>query len=66
MESYLDLRKQCTRIIDTCSSLSESTILGPILLSLYINDLPMICPEAHIQMYADDAVIYVHAKTREQ
>ena len=28
------------------------------------NDLPSVCPEAHIQMYADDTVLYVHGLTK--
>ncbi len=34
--------------------------------SLYINDLPTVCPEVQVQMYADDTVVYTHAKTKEQ
>ena len=40
--------------------------MGPLLFSLYINDLPTVCSEAEIQMYADDTVIYVHATTKQQ
>jgi len=39
---------------------------GSFLFNLYIHDLPLICPDVHIQMYADDTVVYTHAKTREQ
>ena len=30
---------------------------------MYINDLPQSCPGVNCQMYADDTVIYVSAKT---
>ncbi len=40
----------------------QGTILGPILFSIYINDLPEICPDASLQMYADDTVIYVSGR----
>lgn len=73
MESYLNLRKQCTRINDACSpfldcniGVPQGSILGPILFSLYINDLPTVCPEVQVQMYADDTVVYTYAKTKEQ
>ncbi len=33
---------------------------------MYLNDLPDVCPDVHIQMYADDTVIYVHDKTKEK
>lgn len=43
----------------------QGSILGPILFSLHINDLHLICPEVQIQMYAEDTVLYSHAKTKE-
>ena len=43
----------------------QGSILGPLLFSLYINDLPNVCPELNVQMYADDAVIFVHGKNTE-
>ena len=43
----------------------QGSILGPLLFSLYINDLPNVCPELNVQMYADDAVIFVHGKHTE-
>ncbi|KAI4876242.1 hypothetical protein NFI96_013779 [Prochilodus magdalenae] len=33
---------------------------------LYVNDLPSVCSSANIQMYADDTVLYVHAKNKQQ
>ena len=30
-----------------------------------INDLPQQCHDAELQMYADDTVVYTHAKTAE-
>lgn len=41
----------------------QGSILGPLLFCLYINELPNICTEAECQLYADDTVIYVPAKT---
>lgn len=72
-KSYLENRKHCTRFKSTMSSfvdcsvgVPQGSILGPLLFSVYINDLPAICPEVHVQMYADDAVIYVHAKLSQE
>ena len=51
--------------INSSFSYTENT-LGPILFSLYVNDLPSVCTECEVQMYADDTIIYVHAKTKAQ
>ncbi|KAK0138886.1 RNA-directed DNA polymerase from mobile element jockey [Merluccius polli] len=39
-----------------------SSVLGPILFSLYINDLPYACQDCEVIMYADDTVIFVKGK----
>ena len=39
------------------------TILGPVLFSLYVNELPEVCPEVGLQMYADDTVVYVSGES---
>ena len=44
----------------------QGSILGTLLFSLYINDLPIVCPSVHIQMYADDTVLHVHEKNNKK
>ncbi len=43
----------------------QGSILGPLLFSKYINDLPQQCEGIQVQMYADDTVIFTHARTTE-
>ena len=71
--SYLSNRKQSVRIGSTQSpyltcniGVPQGSILGPIFFGLYINDLPLVCPSVNIQMYADDTVLYVHGKNKQQ
>jgi len=73
IESYLSNRSQSVRIRDYHSppltmstGVPQGSILGPLLFSLYINDLPSVCPDDYIQMYADDTVIYTHGKNIKQ
>ena len=73
MSSYLSDRVQCVRVSGETSpplrnelGVPQGSILGPVLFSLYINDLPSVCTGIEVQMYADDTVIYVHAKTKAQ
>ncbi len=33
---------------------------------MYINDLPMVCQQCNIKMYADDTVIFTHGKNAEE
>ena len=42
----------------------QSSVLGPLLFSVYVNDLPLACPEVETQMYADDTVILAHGRDR--
>uniref|UniRef100_A0A8C7CP59 Reverse transcriptase domain-containing protein n=1 Tax=Oncorhynchus kisutch TaxID=8019 RepID=A0A8C7CP59_ONCKI len=73
MKSYLEGRTQCVRVSNELSptrsydvGVPQGSILGPLLFSLYINDLPSVCTGSEVQMYADDTVIYVHAKSKQQ
>ena len=37
----------------------QGLVLGQIMLNMYINDLPSVCPSVNVQMYADDTVLHV-------
>lgn len=73
MKSYLSNRVQAVQISDSLSSyltcsvgVPLGSILGPILFSLYVNDLPNVCSNVKILLYADDTVLYTHAKTKQE
>lgn len=40
------------------TAVPQTSVLGSLPFSLYINDLPELCLGADFQMYADDTVIY--------
>lgn len=70
LKSYLEGRQQCVRVNGAKSSthtngmgVPQGSVLGPLLFTMYINDLPSCCPDVICQMYADDTVIYVSTKT---
>lgn len=72
IQSYLNDRQQCVAVdnkkspLRPCSmGVPQGSILGPLLFTLYINDLPTVC-KSKIIMYADDTVLYAHGKTAEE
>ena len=69
LQSYLANRFQSVRIKDKISPLRscnmgvpQGSILGPLLFSTYINDLPTVCDDVETLRYADDTVIFTHGK----
>ncbi len=73
IESYLLGRTQYVSIqnyksapLSISTGVPQGSILGPLLFTLYINDLPSVYPNTNIQMYADDTVIYIHGSSVSQ
>lgn len=69
MSSYLSNRSQTVIVgnnrsnsLDVSRGVPQGSILGPLLFSIYINDLPDIPTTCNIQMYADDVQLYASAK----
>ena len=59
------VNNQLSPALELYTGVPQGSILGPLLFSLYINDLPSACPDVETQLYADDTVMYVHARTKQ-
>ena len=71
--SYMSNRKLTVKYQNVASDLNDvnlgvpqGSVLGPLLFSLYINDLPKYVNEGNITMYADDTAISICASTPEE
>ena len=68
-ESYLNGRLQFTYVNGTCSStesvlcgVPQGSVLGPLLFTIYINDLPNICfngSTQRLKLFADDSNLFI-------
>lgn len=70
--SYLSHRSQVTMIdnqrstvLGVLNGVPQGSVLGPLLFSIYINDLPNIPVTCNIHMYADDVQLYTSAEAKE-
>ena len=45
------------------SGIPQGSILGPVLFSLYVNDLPVAVTSSHVAMFADDTKLFEEIQT---
>ena len=63
---YVEFDKIKSETVTLSSGVPQGSILGPLLFSLFINDLPSILDKCSFHMYADDVQIYASGKVSEQ
>ena len=70
--SYLDRTQELTfnnivsETIKVKSGIGQGTIIGPMIFLLYINDVVTMLPNVHINMYADDCILYTTGNNWDQ
>lgn len=73
IKSYLTNRKVYTFINNTSSDTNhikfgvpQGSVLGPILFSLYINDIKFLAEKYHLNLFADDTCLFCTANTYDE
>ena len=56
--------KTAAMLFQLAGGVPQGSILGPLILSQYINDRPSVRPEVWIQLYADDCVWFIRGRTK--
>ena len=57
-QQFVKLRNLKSKLIPIRIGVTQGLILGPLLFSIYINDLPKSCPNLNCIMYPDDTTLY--------
>lgn len=72
LESYTKGREQVTNLNGSISDVgkmeygvAQGSILGPLLFSIYMNDLPMFFKHMDVRMYADDTILFCELDTHD-
>lgn len=72
VESYLTDRTQkvyfngsFSEVRSVACGIPQGSSLGPLLFSIFTNDLPLVCKRASVSMYADDVTLYMPAPALE-